>query len=172
MQIRPATPDNVPALVALGRESFIAAFGHLYKPADLAAFLDENRAPEKFAEAIAAPDVAVTVADDEGTLLGYCLTYFGRRFDERPEPHPERPCVLSQLYCAGNATGRGVGAALIEEAIGAARARGCDAMQLSVYSENFGGQRFYRRYGFTKVADVDFWVGNHRDDEFLYELRL
>ena len=22
------------------------------------------------------------------------------------------------------------------------------------------------------VADIDFWVGNHRDDEFLYELRL
>jgi len=22
------------------------------------------------------------------------------------------------------------------------------------------------------VADIDFWVGDHRDDEFLFELRL
>jgi ribosomal protein S18 acetylase RimI-like enzyme len=45
-------------------------------------------------------------------------------------------------------------------------------MQLSVYSENLGAQRFYQRYGFEHVADIDFWVGNHRDDEFLYELKL
>lgn len=172
MDIRPATPADIPALVELGRASFTDAFGHLYRPEDLAAFLDEHRAPEKFAANIAAPDVAVTLAEERGALLGYCLTFFGERFDERPEPRPERPCVLSQLYCAGSATGRGVGAALIEHALAEARGRGCDAVQLSVYCENFGAQRFYARYGFTKVADIDFWVGSHRDDEFLYELRL
>ena len=61
---------------------------------------------------------------------------------------------------------------MLERAIGEARSRGCDAMQLSVYAENFGAQRFYQRFGFAKVADIDFWVGNHRDDEFLYELAL
>ena len=53
-----------------------------------------------------------------------------------------------------------------------ARRWGADAVQLSVFSENFGAQRFYHRYGFTHVADIDFWVGNHRDHEFLYELPL
>ena len=57
-------------------------------------------------------------------------------------------------------------------ALDEARAWGADAIQLSVYSENHGAQKFYRRYGFDKVADIDFWVGNHRDDEFLFELRL
>ncbi len=66
----------------------------------------------------------------------------------------------------------GVGAALLDHAIAEARTRGCDAMQLSVYGENFGAQRFYQRYGFAHVADIDFWVGSHRDDEFLYELAL
>ena len=80
--------------------------------------------------------------------------------------------MLGQLYCSGDATGKGIGAAMLERAIAEARARGCDAMQLSVYSENFGAQRFYQRYGFRHVADIDFWVGNHRDDEFLYELAL
>jgi diamine N-acetyltransferase len=172
MILRPASLDDVPALVALGRESFTDAFGPLYAPKDLAAFLDEHRAPAKFAAQIASPDIAVTVADDGGALLGYCLTAFGARFDERPEPHPARPCVLSQLYCAGAATGRGIGSALMEDALARARRRGCDAVQLSVYCENFGGQRFYERYGFEKVADIGFWVGNQRDDEFLLELRL
>ena len=56
----------------------------------------------------------------------------------------------------------------VEESI----ARGHDAIQLSVWSENFGGQRFYQRYGFAKIADIDFLVGEQVDDEFLYEKRL
>ena len=83
-----------------------------------------------------------------------------------------RPVFLSQLYCAADMTGHGLGAALMDWAIDEARAWRADALQLSVFSENFGAQRFYQRYGFTKVADIDFWVGNHRDDEFLYELAL
>jgi ribosomal protein S18 acetylase RimI-like enzyme len=80
--------------------------------------------------------------------------------------------MLSQLYCAAEATGHGLGAALMDWAIGEARAWDADALQLSVFSENFGAQRFYQRRGFRHVADIDFWVGNHRDDEFLYELAL
>ncbi len=60
----------------------------------------------------------------------------------------------------------------VDRAISEARARACDVMQLSVWSGNLGAQRFYQRYGFAHVADIDFWVGNHRDDEFLYELTL
>lgn len=172
MMLRTAAPADVPTLAALGRESFVHAFGHLYSAQDLAAFLDEYRAPEKFVAAIASPAGAVTVAEEGGALLAYCIVYFDRGFPERPEPIPERPAMLSQLYAARQATGRGVGSALLEIAIRQARARGCDAMQLSVYSENFGAQRLYARHGFIKVADIDFWVGNHRDDELLYELRL
>lgn len=172
MILRPASLDDLPALVALGRESFTDAFGALYAPEDLAAFLDEHRAPGKFAASIASSDAAVTVAEEGGTLLGYCLVFFGTRFDERPEPHPAHPCILSQLYCAGAATGSGIGSALVEDALAQARSRGCDTVQLSVYCENFGAQRFYARHGFEKVADIDFWVGNHRDDEFLLERRL
>jgi ribosomal protein S18 acetylase RimI-like enzyme len=69
-------------------------------------------------------------------------------------------------------TGRGVGGTLLEWALGEARAWQADAVQLSVYSENFDAQRFYQRFGFAKVADIDFWVGNHRDHEFLYQLAL
>ena len=53
-----------------------------------------------------------------------------------------------------------------------ARERGHDAVLLSVYSENFGAQRFYQRYGFGKIADITFQVGDHFDPEFLYELKL
>jgi ribosomal protein S18 acetylase RimI-like enzyme len=69
-------------------------------------------------------------------------------------------------------TGFGVGATLMEWALAEARALGRDAVQLSVWSENYAAQRFYARYGFAKIADISFMVGSHRDEEFLLELRL
>jgi ribosomal protein S18 acetylase RimI-like enzyme len=172
IHLRSATLADAPALAQLGRDSFVAAFGHLYRPEDLAAFLAEYRTAAKFREHLADPPTLIQVVEEDGRLAAYCLIVRGEPFDERPEPRPERPVFLSQLYCAPGMAGRGLGAALIEWAIGEARAWHADAVQLSVFSENFGAQRFYQRYGFAKVADIDFWVGNHRDAEFLYELAL
>jgi len=172
MILRPISLADLDALVTLSRRAFTDAFGHLYSAEDLAAFLDTYRAPSKFAAAIADPDSMIFLADQGEEIVGYCTVQFGKGFADRPEPRPTNPCMLGQLYCSREATGKGIGAALLERAIDASRARGCDAMQLSVYSENFGAQRFYQRYGFEHVADIDFWVGNQRDDEFLYELAL
>ena len=172
MILRPISIADLDALVALSRRAFTDAFGHLYAAEDLAAFLDTYRAPARFAAMIEDPDSLVLAADEDGAIAGYCTVQFGKGFAERPEPRPAKPSMLGQLYCSGGATGKGIGAAMLERAIVEARERGCDAMQLSVYSENFGAQRFYQRYGFRHVADIDFWVGSHRDDEFLYELPL
>ena len=172
MNLRPATEADVPALTELASTSFVAAFGHLYRPEDLAQFLAEYRTPEKYREHLADPPTLVQLAEVDGELAAYCLIVRGELHEEQLDPRPERPVFLSQLYCAPGRSGHGLGAALIEWAIAESRAWGADAVQLSVFSENFGAQRFYQRYGFVKVADIDFWVGNHRDDEFLYELKL
>lgn len=171
--LRPATEADIPALAALGTDAFVDKFGHLYKPEDLAMFLGEYRTDAAFANQLADPGTRVALAEDEeGHLLGYCLVILGDGFDEHPEPRPERPAILSQLYCAPAATGKGIGAALMDWALAEAKGWGADSFQLSVYSGNEGAQRFYRRYGFDKAADMDFWVGNHRDDEFLFTLAL
>jgi ribosomal protein S18 acetylase RimI-like enzyme len=172
VNLRSATTADAPALAELGRESFVAAFGHLYRSEDLAAFLAEYRTPEKYLEHLADPPTLIQLAEVDGEIAAYCLIVRGHKFDEQGEPRPVRPVFVSQLYCAPEMTGRGLGAALLEWAIAEARGWGADALQLSVFSENFGAQRFYQRYGFAHVADIDFWVGNHRDHEFLYELKL
>jgi len=169
---RAAGPGDAAALAGLAREAFVAAFGPLYQSRDLAAFLAEERSEERYAGQIADPAVRIRLAELNGAPVAYSLIVLGKGFDERPMPQPLRPVMLSQLYCAGEATGRGIGAALLDWAIGKARCWGADALQLSVFSENPGAQRFYRRHGFVHVADIHFWVSQHRDDEFLYELPL
>lgn len=170
--LRPATLDDAPALAALARDAFIAAFGPLYKPEDLTAFLSGYRSEDAYRAKLTDPNVRVQLALIDGAPGAYALIVLGEAIDGRPDPQPARPVFLSQLYCAGHATGRGLGAKLMEWVLAEAGAWGADAVQLSVFSENFGAQRFYQRYGFEYVADIDFWVGNKRDEEFLYELAL
>lgn len=171
MIYRPATPADAPALAALGRDSFVAAFGHLYRTEDLDAFLGEVYSVAAVAEEIADPTIThrLAVAAD-GALAAYAKIkqpgWYGDYSDAKS------PLSLGQLYTDPARTGQGLGAALMDWTIAEARARGCDAIQLSVWAENYGAQKFYQRYGFAKIADIFFMVGEHRDDELLYELRL
>ena len=171
MQLRPATLADVPALAALGRESFTHAFGPLYHPDDLAAFLAEVHDEEAVAGEIAGKECRHALAvDEDGSLLGYCKLRYPSKLGAHSQARD--PLELGQLYCAGHATGRGIGAALMEWALREAEAGSHDAVLLSVYSGNTGAQRFYARYGFAKIADIHFRVGNQLDDEYLFEKRL
>lgn len=156
----------------LGRDSFCAAFEHLYDPADLNAFLADAYGEETIAREIADPVMIHAVTQDApgAPLSGFCKLKYPARYESASDA--VNVMVLGQLYTAPGRTGEGIGAALMEWALGEARTRDCDAVQLSVWSENFGAQRFYQRHGFRRIGDLHFWVGNHRDDEFLLELRL
>ena len=170
MHLRSAQPEDAPALARLGIESFSGAFGHLYKPDDLSAFLKETHDPAKVASEIASKEFAHCLAEDEGELLAFCKLQLNSGFADYSDA--QRPIALSQLYAAPASTGKGIGAALMDWALAFARKQDAGAVQLSVYAENFGAQRFYQRYGFEKIANITFKVGSHIDPEFLYELRL
>ncbi len=170
MILRPATLADAPALAALGAETFIAAFGHLYTPEDLAAFLAQVHAPGPVAEEIASDICTHCLVEEDGALVAYCKLRYPSHYTSYTDARD--PIELGQLYALPTHTGTGIGAKLMDWALGVARERSHDAVLLSVYSENFGAQRFYQRYGFGKIADITFQVGEQLDAEFLYELKL
>jgi ribosomal protein S18 acetylase RimI-like enzyme len=168
--LRAPTAADIPALAALGRDSFVAKFGDMYRPEDLAAFLAETHSSAVVAGELADPERRYRLAELEGTLAGYCKLAIPSTLAEHDAAL--RPVEIKQLYTAPGLTGRGIGAALMGWALHEARAEGADAVQLSVWSGNADAQRFYARYGFARVADITFRVGEQVDEEFLFALRL
>jgi diamine N-acetyltransferase len=170
MIFRPATLADAAALAKLGEDTFVAAFGHLYAPQDLEAFLAEVHNPQAVAAEIAGDECTHCLVEHEGALIAFCKLRYPTKFGDHSDAR--NPIELGQLYALPGHTGSGIGAKLMDWALDQARAGAHDAILLSVYSENFGAQRFYQRYGFGKIADITFQVGEHVDPEYLYQLKL
>ena len=168
--LRPATAADTPALSALATASFIAKFGPLYSAADLASFLAESLSEPAIAAELANPARIYRLAEADGHLLGYAKIGLSCGFPEHARG--TRVMELKQLYTAPEATGLGIGGALMDWAMAEFTARGADEVQLSVYAGNDGAHRFYRRYRFDKVADITFKVGEQLDPEFLFARML
>lgn len=164
--LREAAPADIPAISRLATESFVAKFGELYSATDLATFLDENLSEPAIAAELARPDRVYRLAEADSALLGYCKIGLTCGFPEHARG--AKVVELKQLYTAPEATGRGIGGALMDWAMDQFAAYGADEAQLSVYAENHGAHRFYARYGFEKVADITFKVGDQLDPEFLF----
>ncbi len=164
--LRSATASDIPALSRLGTDSFVAKFGSMYSAADLGAFLSASYAEPVIAAELANPDRLYQLAERDGKLLAYCKLGLSCSF---PKFSRGRNVLeLKQLYALAEATGMGIGGALMDWAMAEFATRGADEVQISVFSGNLDAQRFYRRYGFEKVADVTFKVGAQLDAEFLF----
>ncbi|HEV8692997.1 MAG TPA: GNAT family N-acetyltransferase [Lysobacter sp.] len=165
VRIRRAVPADAPTLSALGTRTFIDSFGHLYSAKDLQAFLDESHTPEAYTRYLADPAYALWLAEKQGAAIGYALAGpCGLPHDDAKPGDGE----LKRLYMLPSAQGDGVGARLFDEALAWLERGGPRTLWISVWSENYGAQRFYARYGFEKAGEYEFIVGQQRDHEFMY----
>lgn len=166
MTLRLAVPADVPAIADLGRRAFVTKFGHLYSAANLARFLDESHGLAKVDKELADPAMMVAVIEHDSKLASFCKIIRTSTLPRRTAA--TAPMELKQLYTDPDLIGRGAGARLMDWALAQARDWGADEMQLSVYADNPQAQAFYRKFGLEKVADIEFWVGDHCDPEFMF----
>ena len=105
------------------------------------------------------------LAERDGRAIGYAQA--GRCGLPHAEVRPEDGEV-KRLYLRGDAQNGGAGRALMDAMLTWLLADGPRTLWLSVWSENYGAQRFYARYGFEFAGEYEFLVGAQRDREFMY----
>jgi ribosomal protein S18 acetylase RimI-like enzyme len=162
--LRPGTPADAAALAALGQATFAHTFGHTYRPADLAAFLAGAYSVAWHEALLADRTRATWVADSGGELIGFGIAGACKLPVPSLEP---RAGEIQRLYLRGDWQGRGIGSRLLEQLLAELQRRGHAPLYVGVWSQNLGAQRLYARYGFNKVGDYFFPVGEHRDHEFI-----
>lgn len=122
LQVRPARPDELPAILEIER----AAFGaHAWTEAMLSGALS------------AAPDLFLVAREGE-VLVGHAIGQVAGDVGE-----------VLELATAPQARRRGVGAALLEALEGALRARGAVELWLELRADNAAAMALYRRQGYA-----------------------
>ena len=163
-RLRTASPADAETLTALGRETFVASFGHLYPPQDLAAFLAGAHTPDQYAAWAADPDYGLWIAEAaDGAPIGYALA------GPNTLPHPEAAPgdgELKRIYVLPSAQGAGAGSLLMTAALDWLNRLG-RPLWIGVWSQNLGAQKLYGRHGFVKAGEYEFHVGETRDREFI-----
>ena len=181
--LRRATPEDAEALSALASTCYIQTFGQLYSSEDLDRFIHEAYSPEVLRAELADPKRATWLLFEEpcldadsapsptrideasdSTLIGYvtvCPAHL---------PHSEvkeGDGEVQRLYLLREYQGGGRGSRMLEHALNWLEADGPRTLGIGVWSENYGAQKLYGRYGFTKVGEYSFMVGDHADREFI-----
>lgn len=163
--IRRATSEDAPTLAALGASTFTETFGHLYPPEDLQAFLAGSHSVDAWTHTLADPRRAVWVAMlADSTSIGFIAVGACKLPIENREPTAGE---IQQLYVLGRYHNLRVGSSLMDLGLEWLEAHGRTPLYIGVWSENLGAQRFYGRYGFNKVGQYGFPVGNTVDHEFI-----
>lgn len=164
--IRRAGHADADALARIGASTFVDTFGHMYPDEDLQGFLRESHTSEAYARYLADPAYALWLLEgDDGQALGYALA------GPSGLPHPDvapGDGELKRLYVAPSLHNGGWGGKLFREALDWLERDGPRTLWISVWSENFGAQRFYARHGFEKAGEYEFPVGRIRDREFIF----
>jgi diamine N-acetyltransferase len=162
--VRRATPADATALAALGAATFTETFGHLYPPEDLETFL-ATHSVEAWDRVLTDERSAVWIAElEEGTPVGFIVVGACKLPVENCEPTAGE---VKQLYVLAAHHKLRLGTRLMEFGLDWLDAQQRNPIYIGVWSENHGAQRFYARYGFSKVGDYGFRVGNTIDHEFI-----
>ncbi|GAB3484679.1 GNAT family N-acetyltransferase [Azotobacter salinestris] len=137
MEIRPATPADIPALCFLLDQLF----------AQEAEFTPDRAAQQRgLAAIIESPEVGgILLAEENGRPLGMVnLLYTVSTALGAPV------ALLEDMVVDAAARGRGLGTQLLEAAIATARQHGCLRITLLTDADNLDAQRFYARQGFAR----------------------
>ena len=137
LEIRPATADDVAAIVAMLADDPLGA--QRESPDDLTPYLT---ALERLA---ADPNQHLMVAVREGSVVGTLQLSIIPGLSRRGATRS----IIEAVRIHADERGSGLGTRLIEWAIDESRRQGCQLVQLTSDSTRTDAHRFYERLGFT-----------------------
>jgi GNAT superfamily N-acetyltransferase len=138
LTLRPATPDDLPTILAL------LADDHLGQGRDDPGASDDPAYRAAFDEIAADPHRTLLVAERDGAVIGTLILSFLRVLSSRGGIN----ATVEDVRIAGALRGTGLGSEMMRQVVEMCRARGCKAIHLKSHRSRTAAHRFYERLGF------------------------
>jgi ribosomal protein S18 acetylase RimI-like enzyme len=152
----PDTSDTS-RLVEFAARVYYETFAAVNTPENMQAYLQGAFTTEQFSAEMADPAAVFLLAERGAHLCGYAKLLPGLP----PEcVTGENPIELVRLYVDRSWHGSGLASIMMEACLAEARQRGFKTMYLGVWEKNFRAQSFYRKWGFERVGEHIFQMGD------------
>lgn len=168
VEITLAKIDQVDEVRWFARDTFVHKFGKLYKTEDLNLYVENSYSNEAFTRDMEDVKQAFFLATLESRLVGFvqCGPC------ELPQPGATlEDGEIKRIYVHKDFQGKKIGEMLMRKGLEWLHTEFPNkSLFVGVWSENFGAQKFYSKFGFDRVGEYYFKVGSHRDYEFIMRL--
>jgi GNAT superfamily N-acetyltransferase len=153
MDIRQAIPTDALCLSSLCMD--VQSLHAQHHPDIFKLPQSEDFAVSFFEEMLIDPSVRIFIADEDGVAVGYILCKLIER-SETPFTFSRRSLLVDQISVRPVARGKGVGAALMQQAEMLAKEFDVKRIQLDSWDFNIKAHGFFERLGFQKF-NFRFW---------------
>lgn len=169
IRIRGAVREDAEMLTALAARTFYDAFAETNTPENMEAYMSVAFTVERLNEELADENSRFLIAEVEGEPAGYAKLKYG----DPPEciigPNP---IEIVRLYVEQKYLGVGVGGALMQACFDSAIKEGRQTIYLGVWENNPRAYAFYRKWGFEKVGEHVFQMGDDPQTDWWMSRRL
>jgi Acetyltransferases len=164
--IRRATPDDAQLLAELGARTFQETFAPENTDEDMAAYVASAFNVSQQTAELTDPASTFLLAEVDDIIAGYAKLHAGAGAEG---VEGAKPTELVRLYASQEWIGRGVGQALMQACLDAARSGGYETIWLGVWERNVRARAFYEKYGFRAVGEHVFQLGSDPQRDILME---
>lgn len=163
VSIRRARPGDEEALALIGGATFLETFAGILDGAAIVEHCRKAHAPGQYAAWLQHGRCALWLAEAApgNAPVGYAVV----APPDLPSADADRDLELKRIYLLSRYHGGGTGRRLLQQAIAHATAAGADRLLLGVYAGNHAALEFYRRQGFSYIAERTFHVGGKGYDD-------
>jgi ribosomal protein S18 acetylase RimI-like enzyme len=151
-------------LAALAERTFRAAFGSFNTRENIDAHCANAYSEAIQASEIVNPEIETIVCDDGVELVGYAQLRWGTA---PPCVLAMRPAEIQRIYVNQRWHGKGIAQVLMSQMLTAAMRGSADQIWLGVWENNPRAMAFYQKYGFSKVGQHVFQLGDDPQHDWI-----
>jgi len=171
MRIRIAQAEDATQLAAVAKKAFYQAFADdpRNSPEDMRIYTDKAFSVGQILSELQDNSIVYFILEGAENIVGYAKL---KPMSTIECVLADKPIELCRLYLLKEHIGKGLGAILMNRCIEFARMHGHDVMWLGVWEYNFRAQQFYNKFGFERVGEHIFQLGNDPQIDWILQKKL
>lgn len=169
LSIRKADISDLKIICALGITTFYEAYFAQDDSDDLANYILKSFSIEQINSELTDENSTFFIADADAGAVGYAKL---RENSPAECLKGENTVEIQRIYILEKMKGKSVGDALMQKCFDEARRKNYESVWLGVWEQNLAAQKFYRKYGFEKVGELQFPYGETVGINYVLKLDL